>query len=209
VVAAAEATGLQLAVKVDPEIGAFVGDPNRLQQIVWNLVSNAVKFTQHGTITVRLERREVDRDVRIVVADTGQGISAGFLPHVFDHSARSRQARRDRMVDSVLDSQLRGNLSSFTAAGLPLVTISGHNLVVKKVRIADLKARLSEYLRAVRGGETIAVLDRDTPVAHLVPIRGQSALRVRKPAPGTPAPNRVRLPKPTNSRRCGGMRLVA
>ena len=67
---------------------------------------------------------------------------------------------------------------------------------MKQVRIADLKARLSEYLRAVRGGETIAVLDRDTPVAQLIPIRGQSALRVRKPAPGTPPPNRVRLPKP-------------
>ena len=67
---------------------------------------------------------------------------------------------------------------------------------MKQVRIADLKARLSEYLRAVRGGETIAVLDRDTPVAQLVPIRGQFALRVRKPAPGTPPPNRVRLPKP-------------
>jgi len=69
-------------------------------------------------------------------------------------------------------------------------------MTMKQVRIADLKARLSEYLRAVRGGETIAVLDRNTPVAQLVPIRRQSALRVRKPAPGTPPPNRVRLPKP-------------
>jgi antitoxin (DNA-binding transcriptional repressor) of toxin-antitoxin stability system len=69
-------------------------------------------------------------------------------------------------------------------------------MTMKQVRIAQLKARLSEYLRVVRGGETIAVLDRDTPVAQLVPIRGQSALRVRKPAPGTPPPNRVRLPKP-------------
>jgi prevent-host-death family protein len=67
---------------------------------------------------------------------------------------------------------------------------------MKQVRIAELKARLSEYLRAVRGGETIAVLDRDTPVAQLVPIRDRSALRVRKPSPGTPPPNRVRLPKP-------------
>ena len=67
---------------------------------------------------------------------------------------------------------------------------------MKQVRIADLKARLSEYLRAVRRGETIAVLDRDTPVAQIVPIRGRLALRVRRPAPGTPPPNRVRLPKP-------------
>ena len=70
---------------------------------------------------------------------------------------------------------------------------------MKQVRIAELKARLSEYLRAVRRGETIAVLDRDTPVAHIVPVRDRSALRIRKPAPGTLAPNRVPLPKPSKS----------
>jgi prevent-host-death family protein len=67
---------------------------------------------------------------------------------------------------------------------------------MRQVRIADLKARLSEYLRAVRRGETIAVLDRNTPVAQLVPIPERAQLRVRKPAPRTPPPNRVRLPKP-------------
>jgi prevent-host-death family protein len=67
---------------------------------------------------------------------------------------------------------------------------------VKRVRIAELKARLSEYLRAVRRGETIAVLDRDTPIAQIVPVRDRTALRVRKPAPNSPPPNRVPLPKP-------------
>jgi prevent-host-death family protein len=76
------------------------------------------------------------------------------------------------------------------------VTISGHNVVMKQVRIAELKARLSEYLRAVRRGETIAVLDRETPVAQIVPMRERPALRVRPPAPGAPPPNRVRLPRP-------------
>ena len=66
---------------------------------------------------------------------------------------------------------------------------------MKQVRIAELKARLSEYLRAVRGGESIAVLDRDTPVAQLIPVRERLALRVRKPAPGTPPPNRVPVPR--------------
>jgi len=70
-------------------------------------------------------------------------------------------------------------------------------MTMKQVRIADLKARLSQYLRAVRGGETIAVLDRDTPVAQLVHIRRESALRVQNPELGTPPPNRVRLPKPS------------
>lgn len=76
------------------------------------------------------------------------------------------------------------------------VTICSHNVTMRQVRIADLKSHLSEYLRAVRRGETISVLDRDTPVAQLVPMRDRIALRVRKPAPGTPPPNRVPLPKP-------------
>lgn len=67
---------------------------------------------------------------------------------------------------------------------------------MKQVRIAELKAKLSEYLRAVRRGETIAVLDRETPVAQIVPVRAPSTLRVRKPAPGTPPPGRVPMPKP-------------
>jgi len=76
------------------------------------------------------------------------------------------------------------------------MTISGHNMTMKQVRIAELKSRLSEYLRAVRRGEIIAVLDRETPVAQIVPVRERAALRIRKPAPGAPPPNRVPLPKP-------------
>lgn len=76
------------------------------------------------------------------------------------------------------------------------MTISSHNKVMRQARIAELKARLSEYLRAVRRGETVIVLDRDTPVAQIVPIRERPALRVRKPAVGAPPPKRVRLPKP-------------
>ena len=67
---------------------------------------------------------------------------------------------------------------------------------MKQVRIAELKARLSEYPRAVRRGETIAVFDRETPVAQIVPVGDRTTLRIRKPAPGTPSPNRVPLPKP-------------
>jgi len=69
-------------------------------------------------------------------------------------------------------------------------------MTMKQVRIAELKARLSEYLRAVRRGETVTVLDRETPVAQIVPVRNRTQLRIRKPAPGTPPPNRVPLPKP-------------
>jgi prevent-host-death family protein len=67
---------------------------------------------------------------------------------------------------------------------------------MKQVGIAELKSRLSEFLRVVQDGETIAVHDRNRAVAHIVPISERPGLRVRKPAPGSPKPNKVALPKP-------------
>ncbi|MGH7417504.1 MAG: type II toxin-antitoxin system Phd/YefM family antitoxin [Candidatus Rokuibacteriota bacterium] len=67
----------------------------------------------------------------------------------------------------------------------------------KAVRVAELKSRLSEYLRRVRRGETVTVLDRDTPIARLTPLTpGSAALAVRRPAPGAPKPGAVPLPPP-------------
>jgi antitoxin (DNA-binding transcriptional repressor) of toxin-antitoxin stability system len=69
-------------------------------------------------------------------------------------------------------------------------------MVMKQVRIAELKAKLSEFLRAVQGGESFAVLDRNTAIAQIVPLKDRIGIRVRKPAAGSPAPNKVSLPKP-------------
>jgi hypothetical protein len=72
----------------DPEAGPISGDADRLQQIVWNLLTNAVKFTpKGGKIQVNVQR--IDSHVEIVVSDSGVGISKEFLPYVFD---RFRQA---------------------------------------------------------------------------------------------------------------------
>jgi CheY-like chemotaxis protein/anti-sigma regulatory factor (Ser/Thr protein kinase) len=68
----------------------FFGDPTRLQQIVWNLVSNAVKFTDHGTVSVQLAPNRHDNQMNIVVTDTGIGISRGFLPYVFDRFSQEK-----------------------------------------------------------------------------------------------------------------------
>lgn len=65
---------------------------------------------------------------------------------------------------------------------------------MRQVRIAELKSKLSEFLRGVQRGESLAVLDRNTAIAHIVPIQGRSELRVRRPLAGTPAPNKVPLP---------------
>lgn len=90
---------------------------------------------------------------------------------------------------------------STPAAFRPLnLTTSGHNVTMKEVRIAELKARLSEYLRAVRRGETITVLDRETPIATIVPMRASPKLQIRMPAPGTPPPNKVPLPRRSKER---------
>ncbi|MEZ4416144.1 MAG: type II toxin-antitoxin system prevent-host-death family antitoxin [Gemmatimonadota bacterium] len=62
--------------------------------------------------------------------------------------------------------------------------------------IAELKARLSHYLRRVRGGRSITVVARDRPVARLVPYEQRPGLAIREPLPGAPALKAVPLPKP-------------
>jgi signal transduction histidine kinase len=85
---AADAKSIQLTYSADSSIGAISGDSARLQQIVWNLLSNAVRFTpEGGRVEVLLEG--VGSHARVTVRDNGQGISSEFLPQVFD---RFRQA---------------------------------------------------------------------------------------------------------------------
>jgi PAS domain S-box-containing protein len=79
---AADAKGVKLHCVLDPDAGIITGDPNRLQQIVWNLVSNAIKFTPRGGRVAVLLRRS-GSSVEIVVEDTGQGIKSEFIPHLF------------------------------------------------------------------------------------------------------------------------------
>ena len=84
----AEAKGVRLQVLLEPQVGPVFGDRERLQQIVWNLLSNGVKFTRKGGL-VQVTLQRIGSHVEIVVNDTGIGINPDFLPHVFD---RFRQA---------------------------------------------------------------------------------------------------------------------
>src|SRR5262245_927436 len=86
----AEAKGIDLSLKQSGDEISIIGDADRLQQVVWNLLSNSIKFTPDGgRIDVRVE--SVGQHVELRVSDTGRGISPEFLPHVFD---RFRQAYR-------------------------------------------------------------------------------------------------------------------
>jgi len=80
---ASRAKGVELRHAFAPDLGVLLGDPERLQQIVWNLVQNAVKFTPRGGLVEVAIERGSDRVV-LRVRDTGEGISPAFLPHVFE-----------------------------------------------------------------------------------------------------------------------------
>jgi signal transduction histidine kinase len=92
---AADGKEVRLDVHVAADAGTIAGDAARLQQVVWNLLANAVKFTPPGG-TVRVQATREAGLLAIVVEDSGVGISADFLPHVFDrfrqeHTGTTRQ----------------------------------------------------------------------------------------------------------------------
>ncbi|HEY0135921.1 MAG TPA: ATP-binding protein [Nannocystis sp.] len=79
----AEAKGVRLAAHIDPGAGTVLIDPDRMQQVLWNLLSNALKFTPTGgEVMIRLSR--LGGQVRVRVSDTGIGIGAEFMPHLFE-----------------------------------------------------------------------------------------------------------------------------
>jgi len=118
---AAEAKGVHVRCLFDPSVGTVAGDPDRLQQIVWNLLSNAVKFTPGGgRVELRLERD--DREVRIVVTDTGDGIAPDFLPHVFE---------RFRQAEDIRSTKRQGGVGLGLAIVRHLVELHGGRVQVE------------------------------------------------------------------------------
>ena len=100
---------LRLQMVLEPWVGPFNGDQERLKQVIWNLLTNAIKFTPpEGLIEVRLERLE-DKAL-IIVSDTGQGISPEFLPHIFDQFSQA----------DVLSSHREGHQEGRKQGGLGL-----------------------------------------------------------------------------------------
>ena len=117
---AAEAKGIRIQTVLDPAARPVSGDPNRLQQVFWNLLSNAIKFTPRGgRVQVLLER--VNSHLEVSVIDTGKGIDADFLPHVFD---------RFRQADSSTTRQ-HGGLGLGLAIVKQLIELHGGTVRVK------------------------------------------------------------------------------
>jgi CheY-like chemotaxis protein/two-component sensor histidine kinase len=83
VMPSADAKMIAIETEIGPQLGSIVADATRLQQVVWNLLTNAVKFTpKSGRILLRARR--TSSHLQIAVTDSGAGIDPGFLPHVFE-----------------------------------------------------------------------------------------------------------------------------
>ena len=80
---AAAAKNIKLQSSIGPDANSILGDADRLQQVIWNLLTNAIKFTpKEGKVSVQAKR--VVDDLELIVVDTGRGIRKEFLPYVFD-----------------------------------------------------------------------------------------------------------------------------
>jgi PAS domain S-box-containing protein len=161
---AADAKGVRLETMIDPRAAPISGDPDRLQQVIWNLVSNAVKFTpRSGRVQVRLER--VNSHMEVVISDTGLGIAPDFLPYIFEPF---------RQADSGTTRE-RGGLGLGLAIARNLVEMHGGTIhassnglgkgatfrVKLPMMIAQADALDEQRLhpRSERGGHPIAVPD--------------------------------------------------
>jgi signal transduction histidine kinase/CheY-like chemotaxis protein len=140
---ALEARSLRLHKALDAGAGPVFGDPQRIQQIVWNLLSNSIKFTtKNGAIDVVLRRANAHVEIR--VSDSGIGISPEFLPHVFE---------RFRQADSTI-TRRHGGLGLGLSIVKHLVELHGGSVVAESAgegRGASFAVKLP--IRAMREGD--------------------------------------------------------
>jgi PAS domain S-box-containing protein len=117
----ARTKGIAITGDVEPELGTLKADPDRLQQVFWNLLTNAVKFTPAGGhIQVSARRVGTDADVRFI--DSGQGIEPSFLPHMFEPFQQG---------DNTITTRAAGGLGLGLAISRQLVEHHGGSIHVR------------------------------------------------------------------------------
>jgi PAS domain S-box-containing protein len=194
---AAEAKGIRVQTILDPRASPISGDPDRLQQIIWNLVSNAVKFTpKKGVVQVRLER--VNSHVEIVVSDTGIGVSADFLPHMFERfrqedSGSTREHGGIGLGLAIVRHlvELHGGTIHAASGGrdqgttfrvrLPVMIVHHETPLERRVHPTTESVRMATQLPDLRGLSVLAVdddADARSLVAETLGTRGARVVAV-------------------------------
>jgi signal transduction histidine kinase/CheY-like chemotaxis protein len=182
----AEAKGLRLDVRFESPGPVVSGDPDRLRQVIWNLLTNAIKFTAAGgRVDVSLERMQSHLELR--VSDTGQGIHLDLLPHVFDRlrqgDSTSTRAHGGVGIGLALvrhlvelhggavqaDSRGEGHGATFTVR-LPLTAVEIQG---------SARARESLDVAALKGVRVLVVDDDPSAVELVVETLTQSGAEVR------------------------------
>jgi len=154
---------VRLTFVPDPTaIDTVTGDAGRLQQIIWNLLANAIKFTaEGGRVDVVIQRSKDQMEVKIV--DTGQGISPDFLPHVFE---------RFRQADGA-GAQRHAGLGLGLAIVRQLVELHGGTVDAASQGVgrgATFTVRLPIATGEAQAGETAALAERRTATSTASPM---------------------------------------
>ena len=179
----ADAKDIQIDVVAPDDILFIRADPVRLEQIIWNLLNNSVKFTPRGgRIQVRLE--EAPDEIVLTVSDNGQGIDSSFLPHIFEifrqadsGTSRSQQGMGIGLAVVQQLVELHGGSVTAFSEGLG----KGATFTIHLPRSVDPRRPLTPLLELGMGtleGMTVLVVDdsEDTTemVQHLLEIGGAS-----------------------------------
>jgi PAS domain S-box-containing protein len=179
----AEGKGVEIKVEAPDDVLFVQADPVRLEQIIWNLLNNSVKFTPRGgRIVVRLE--EENDEIVLTVSDNGQGIDSSFLPHIFEIFRQAdpgtSRAQQGMGIGLAVVQQLvelhRGSVSAFSAG-----VGKGATFTIRLPRSGNLKSHSSGAqdlgIGSLEGMSVLVVDDsEDTTemVRHLLEIGGAS-----------------------------------
>jgi len=166
----AEAKGVSLETDIQTPTRKVRADPDRVQQVVWNLVNNAVKFTDAGGL-VNIRLLQLDHHMEITVTDTGRGISPEFLPHVFE---RFRQA-------DASSTRTHGGLGLGLSISRQLVELHGGDIRVQSEGLGKGATFIVQLpLSNTEGGSAppSPTEIRESPVPSAASIKGMKVLLV-------------------------------
>lgn len=170
---AAEAKNITLKVELDPGATNATCDPVRIQQVVWNLAANAVKFTpKGGTVSVGLWREHSELKIR--VTDSGQGISADLMPFVFDRFRQADSSTRRKFGGLGLGLSIVKQLVELHGGAVEASSAGEGRGSTFTVTLPVCAVTLAEHERSAKPGEK----GSKTGAAALVPVVRLDGLRI-------------------------------